>query len=172
MAFTGKLAKNLLLVAPIDWARLAAYIDGEGCISIKSVKGNRAASRRVLYVDVSVTNTDFRLTAWLQVTFGGSVYINHGNRGNEKWSPAAQWNIASKYAAAILEYCLPYFIIKREQAEVALAFQSTILPGRPYGVKGRPDDLISKQYGFKEQLQDLKGTSSRARRSVPPSTIQ
>ncbi len=172
MPFTGKQQRDLSKVSQIDWARLAAYIDGEGCITIKSVHGAREASRRVMYVDINVTNTDVRLTAWLQQTFGGSVYLNHGNRGNVKWAPAAAWNVASKYAAEILANCLPYFIIKRDQADVALAFQSTILPGRPYGVKGRPAELIAKQHAFKEELQTLKGTSSRARRSVTASTIQ
>jgi len=55
---------------------------------------------------------------------------------------------------------------------VALAFQSTILPGRPYGVKGRPAELIAKQHAFKEELQALKGTSSRSRRDVSKPTVQ
>lgn len=152
---------DLSQISAVDWARLAAYIDGEGCISIKSVHGYNAAARRVFYVDVAVINTDFRLTQWLKDTFGGSVFMNKRHLNEPKWAPTAAWNVASKHAIAILERALPYFIIKREQAETAIAFQATILPGRPYGCKGRPKELIDKQDQFKQRLTDLKGTSGR-----------
>jgi LAGLIDADG endonuclease len=148
-------------VSPIDWARLAAYIDGEGCISIASVRGNSLKSRRVYYANVAITNTDPRLIEWLKNTFGGTVYMQ--KRQTERHSDKFTWNAASRHAAVIVGYCLQYFIIKREQAETLLSFQRTILPGRPYGVKGRPQDLIDQQHAFKDQLSDLKGTSSYRR---------
>lgn len=160
---------DLAAVAQVNWARLAAYIDGEGCIRIAGVKGATPYSRRVLYVEVTITNTDVRLGAWLQATFGGSVYVSKANAKNPKWSPAVAWVVGSRHAATLLEYCLPYFLIKREQANVALSFQSTIVADRRYGCKGRPVELIDQQMKLRDQLQTLKGTSSRARRSL---TIQ
>lgn len=167
---------DLSQISQIDWARLAAYIDGEGCISIKAVKGYNAAARRVFYIDVTVANTDFRLTAWLQRTFGGSSRASKPGSRPKGHAPVAQWNVASRHAANLIQYCLPYFIIKREQADVALAFQETILPGKPYGCKGRPQELIDRQDAFKRQLIALKGTSGgrRPRRNslVGAPTIQ
>lgn len=52
----------------------------------------------------------------------------------------------------------PYLLIKREQADVAFAFQRTI---RRWGVKGAPDSVILAQWRMKERLQALKGTASR-----------
>lgn len=157
---------HLTNISQVDWARLAAYIDGEGCIRIAGVKGATPYSRRVLYIEVTVTNTDLRLTAWLKATFGGSVYISKQHKNNPKYSPAAAWVTGSRHAALLLEYCLPYFIIKREQADVALAFQRTIITDRRYGRTGRPIELIDAQHRLREQLQTLKGTSSRAKRAA------
>lgn len=153
-------------VSQVDWARLAAYIDGEGCIVIKSNKGAKPTSRRVFYLDLTIVNTDPRLGYWLKATFGGSVYV--GKRGHfiATWAPVISWNTAAAHAAALIKGCLPYFLIKREQADVALAFQATILPDRRYGVKGRPAELVARQQSYYEQLQSLKGTSSRPRRAA------
>lgn len=163
---------DLSQISQIDWARLAAYIDGEGCIRIAGVKGSTPYRRRVLYVEVTITNTDLRLSAWLKSTFGGSVYINKQNRGNVRWASTTAWVVGSRHAARILEFCLPYFIIKREQADVALAFQRTIVVDRRYGCKGRPIELINQQTTLQEQLQTLKGTASRKQRTALGSTIQ
>jgi hypothetical protein len=157
---------DLSLVSQIDWARLAAYIDGEGCIRIAGNKGSTPYSRRVLYLEITITNTDVRLGEWLIQRFGGSVYINKRNGQNPKWSPAVAWVVGARHASKIIEYCLPYFIIKREQADVALAFQATIITDRRYGCKGRPQELLDRQQAMREQLQTLKGTSSRARRTA------
>lgn len=159
-------------VSQVDWARLAAYIDGEGCIRIAATNRKQSPRREILYLEVTITNTDLRLTAWLKATFGGSVYLSKPNYGKAKWAPAAAWVVSTRHAAALLEYCLAYFIIKRDQAEVALAFQSTILPDRRYGMKGRPQSIIDRQQQFREQLQTLKGTSSRAKRPAATTTIQ
>lgn len=163
---------DLSQVSQIDWARLAAYIDGEGCIRIAGVKGATPYSRRVLYVEITITNTDLRLTSWLKDKFGGCVYVNNKHTNKPNWSPSSAWTVASKYAATLLENAMPYFVIKREQAEVALAFQATIITDRRYGCKGRPQELLDHQHALSAQLQSLKGTSSRAKRSDKNPTIQ
>ena len=146
-------------VSEIDWARLAMCLDGEGCICIKSVHGNRSWSRRVLYVDVIVVSVDPRMTQWLQQTFGGSV--NARKRQHARQAPCTTWNVASRHAAALLRRCLPYFICKRDQAEIALAFQDTILTKCPYGCKGRPPELIAQQYQLRESLAALHGNQGK-----------
>ena len=152
---------DLSQVSQIDWARLAAYIDGEGCISIKSVRGYDDLSRRVMYVDITVANTDPRLPQWAQSVFGGSVALKK-RAASSRCSDCFHWNVASRWATSIVQGCLPYFIIKREQAEVALAFQQTIMPNHHFGgCKPRPIELIVLQQKFKDELSALKGTSSR-----------
>lgn len=113
----------------MDWARLAAFIDGEGCISL--------ARRRDKYrnkpthsgnthciVSVQVTNTDPRLMQWCLDTFGGCV------RNGQKPTPNRRqhyvWYPRNNEIGATLRGCLPFFIIKREQADIALAFRSLV----------------------------------------------
>ena len=160
---------DLTAISLIEWARLAAFIDGEGCIRIATVKGHSSGSRRVMYVEVSVVNTDVRLVQWLVETFGGSTYTNN-KRSSLQHAPCFGWVASSRHAATLIAACLPYFLIKREQADVALAFQNTILPGRPYGRTGRPPELLAKQEAFANQLSVLKGTSGQRGR-VPAKSL-
>lgn len=146
-----------------DWARLAAYIDGEGCIRIAPCKSKKW-KREHLYIQVVVTNTDPRLPLWCAQNFGGRVYGHSNNlykRQHPHWSSCVYWSINCQLAKRVLEGCLPYFIIKREQAEIAIAFGNTL---KRWGVKGTPRDVIEKQYELKSTLSKMKGTASRMHR--------
>ena len=71
--------KRLGVIEPteMDYARLAAYIDGEGCITICVAHGNshgRPWPNESLYLNVSVHNTDPRLIDWCAERWGGRVY--------------------------------------------------------------------------------------------------
>jgi len=123
-----------------------------------------------MYVEVIISNTDVRLTNWLKTVFGGAIHA--GKRNRSQWAPCFHWYVTSKRAAEILAGCLDYFIIKRDQADIALAFQNTIVTDRRYGCKGRPTELLDQQTLLANQLRSLKGTSSRSNRSQAGSTIQ
>ena len=148
----------------IDWARLAVLIDGEGYIGIATAYSRkRNWARPHLYLDVRVVNTDPRVAEWCAANFGGKVYLNKRKAGHEKWSTAIHWAVSCNKAEAVLRGCLPYFLIKREQAEVALAFQATIDRAKSNGVKGVPTEVVLHQVELRNALQELKGTSSRGR---------
>lgn len=77
-------------------------------------------------------NTDLGLLAWCRNTFGGGVYITATGEPKElrgikinKTKICYAWVVSSGYAEKILNGCLPYFIIKGRQADVALEFQET-----------------------------------------------
>ena len=148
-------------VSEIDWARLAAYIDGEGCLVISGQNGASKSSRRVYYAELRIANTDFRLLGWLKAKFGGAFHVYRKNTQGRL--PCGSWAVASRHAAVIVTRCLPYFIVKKEQAEVILAFQATILPDRRYGRSGRPKELIAHQDTLVNQLSDLKGPIGQRR---------
>lgn len=112
--------KNLTMLQQVDWARLAAFIDGEGTIRIaKHLSGSHRGgwSSRIV-----ISNTDILLISWLKNTFGGYVY--NVKPKNKKNKPSFQWIFSSKIESILIR-CLPYFIVKREQAEIALAFVGT-----------------------------------------------
>jgi hypothetical protein len=157
-------------VSEIDWARLAAYIDGEGCIRVAGVKGKQTWSRRVLYLEVTVANTNPRLSQWLVATFGGSIVTYH--KGHAKWKPCFTWYISSRHAAQILERCLPYFIIKPEQAYVALAFQATVRTVRKGQPRQRDQEELQQQYVFRDQLSELNGRGRQKIAGTMPDKIQ
>lgn len=124
----------------IDYARLAAFIDGEGCICI-------CRTGRKHKLDVHVTNTNFILLNWCMQTFGGWTTPNKGKKQTEKRKALGYWRIYRRQAASLLRLCLPYFIIKREQAEVAIRFQETfqtmsIRGKRMKGVYFLPDEVL------------------------------
>lgn len=135
-------------VSELDWARLAAFIDGEGSIMILERK--RAAGSHP-YLRVNMCNTDPRLIVWLKNTFGGSV-TKDKRSGNVKHRVAYRWHISSNQAAWILESCYPYLILKREQADKALAFQST-LKGPGHIV---PSHVWEERYRLRDELKFLK----------------
>ena len=106
-----------------DWIRLAAYIDGEGSISVKNQKTKSGEYGQLF---VAIANTDPRLPMWCKENFGGLLYASDDNpKKSRKWRRAYRWIAFSKQAENIIRGCLPHFLLKREQAEVALAFRKT-----------------------------------------------
>lgn len=101
-----------------ELAYAAGIIDGEGCIRV-----NKQGTRRHV-VRVHVTNTDLRLVNWLRERFGGYIWTEDGH-----YMPNAKirhvWEVSALKAAAFLEIVYPYLMLKKEQAEIALALQAT-----------------------------------------------
>lgn len=142
-----------------DWARLAAYIDGEGSINLSPRLTGQSKSL-TLCGKVVVTNTDFRLIKWCSETFGMSFHTRSfewaGGRA-DKWKPC-YWANANGYRAAwILNQCLPWFLMKREQALVVLEHQQTTAVGywgRGKGVQ-TPTDILAYRQSLKDKLTQL-----------------
>lgn len=159
----GRAAKRLGTVVPIalDYARLAAYIDGEGCISV-SVSRKKEWKHDSVSATLSVHNTDPRLIQWCLERWGGRVYKTEQN--NKRWSDSYGWRVTCQQAREILEACLPFFIIKREQAEIAIALQKTC---RYWGAAGAPEDIHILRWNLRQQLSALKGRNARLRYNEP-----
>jgi len=56
--------------------------------------------------------------AWLQNNIGGTVRAKTGRKPG--WKPTYDWTIYSENAARILQAILPYLIVKRKHAAIAL----------------------------------------------------
>lgn len=104
-----------------DAAYLAGIIDGEGHISIRAMKlgRNRGHYFAVLVV---VTNTDPRLLAWLKERFGGTIYRHAEARALRR--PSWRWRVTRQRAEEVIRLAYPFFVVKREQADLALAFRA------------------------------------------------
>lgn len=145
-------------VSDIDWARLAVLIDGEGSISITKLKPSANARNKTdcYYLRTFVCNTDPRMILWCQERFGGAI------RGKPRTDrlrhrPCWQWTIVAKGAEEVLQRCLPYFIIKREQADLALAFQKTMKrSAHSRWAGGTPENVLVFRNHCFEELKRLK----------------
>lgn len=148
----------------IDWARLAAFIDGEGCISLSL---RTEGGREYTYLHLVITNCDFSLMQWLGETFGGSVYNKPNNRSKSNWKPAFCWCAFNKQASRLLENCLPYFVMKRKQAEIAIAHQLLCVGRR----SKKESPLFSQRRALRDELSSLKRVTTN-RSYIRPHVLQ
>jgi len=149
---------KIAVATEIDFARLAAYIDGEGTIMIGRTKQKKGTKMPQFLLTVLVANTDLRLIAWLSATFCGLNYHAANSNGSSGWGkkPCYSWRVFEKRAATILERVIPYLICKREQAEVALAYRAL----REQGSKGVKLTLtdIEKRNELRNKVRALNGS--------------
>lgn len=115
---------QLAKVPKQEFVRLAAFIDGEGCITISGspARNKKALSRNHCMV-ITVTNTNPLLFQWLIPIFGGSVTLANSNYKKKHTLPCWRWLLNEHQSEEVLRKCLPYFILKAEQAKLALAFR-------------------------------------------------
>lgn len=152
--FEAKLNK----VSAIDFARLTAFIDGEGCITICSSPRRGRAACRQHELKLTISNTSLLLFQWLLETFGGGMRRAHYQPG----LPVFSWTLNELQAEAIIRRCLPYFIIKGEQAKVALAFRE--LKSRKHqllrNAKVTPE-MLQRRDELHDKIRSLNGARNR-----------
>ena len=152
--------KSLDAVPDIDWARLAAFIDGEGCIYIRKFTRQRCGRVSVDFsVGLQITNTDPRLMCWLSNTFGGRVAVFRRETRNARWKTRFDWFVQRKTAAELLRRCSQHLLLKREQADLVIAFQdTTLVGGRRKGLpRGTtlPPSVFAERQRIKETVSAL-----------------
>jgi len=122
---------------------LAAFVDGEGSIFIRSDKATGH-----LALEVSISNTDPRLTVWLRETFGGPKCSGEPRfLPNKKAKKFYQWSLRSKHAEEIVLGVYPWLLLKKQQAEIAIAFRRTFSDGR-----NQSNPLTSLELTVREDL--------------------
>lgn len=111
-------------VSEIDKARMAAFIDGEGSIFIGATRRLRGRMKSPQYrLQLIISNTNLVLMNWLKSTFDGSIYfVKYEKCKHLGKKQVMRWQVNERMAATLLEMLLPYFIVKKPQAEIALAF--------------------------------------------------
>jgi len=135
----------------IDWARLAALIDGEGSILM-----NRRNDRpQDVWLRVVICNTDPRMIIWLKEHFGGSVTVmrksyREGYRGQIKW------HTSCRKAEWILRGCYQYLICKQDQADIAFAYRATTRGEGGHRGSPNPPELTAYRNELREKLKALR----------------
>lgn len=108
---------------------LAGLADGEGHISImfKPRSGKRRGTGSQCYILVSFTMVDRQAIEAVAARFGGAIY--ELKQESARWKPAFRWMATGARAEIVLRAMLPHLLIKRPQAELALAFREISLQG-------------------------------------------
>jgi hypothetical protein len=146
----------------LECAMAAAYIDSEGCISLGKGQTRKDRTGYLVYVPrLLVSNIDPRLPIWLQERFGGAVLYRECP-STKKSRPVYTWGANQAEIGKVLRQCLPYFIIKKREAELMLEFLETrfMEPRKADGTWGK---VTKEKLAVKEQkYQDLKAYKRRS----------
>jgi len=144
----------------IDWAQMAAFIDGEGSILINTQKWLTKTTQRKtfgLYLRVTVANTDVRLMQWCKERFGGAFKDANTDLYyvGKNWKRSYHWGTSSHRAAWVLYNCLPHFVLKKEQAEIGISLQESLALYVP-GSGELPGSVKEERKALKDRLRILK----------------
>jgi len=92
-----------------EWAYLAGFFDGEGCVS-----GFKRG-----YPRITITQKDPRPLMWIQSLCGGT--LDQAQRSGCFGGGVYRWRLfAGKSVALFIEGVLPYTIVKRDDLRKAL----------------------------------------------------
>lgn len=124
-------------------AYFAGILDGEGTISMDDKRIGKSKSRgirksfrpykgkiriyraRVVFgCHLSICNTDPRIMNWLVQNFGGAISVS--KRMHAHWAIKLTWFASCKSICEILEACLPYLILKKDQAILMIEARKNI----------------------------------------------
>ena len=131
----------------------AGVIDSDGCITIgrhnKVINGNTFTNYRL---EVIVGQTDGRAVDFLFGTFGGYIHKRNALPPNRPF--IYRWEIRGEKAMKLLKRLIPFLRIKREQAELAIQFQSIRTRNPRNRFTGKFDS--SRYEGLHNRMKELK----------------
>ena len=115
----------------VIWA--AGFLDGEACFMFDLKKkfniGQRVANRTMA---VNVAQVDIRPLLVLQDLWGGN--INPRKASNERCADYFRWIALSSQAISLCIECVPYLVVKKEQAQIMIDYYATVHPRGGRGV--------------------------------------
>ena len=139
------------MLTETEKAYLAGLFEADGCVNISTRKGRQAATvSHFLQVVFSQSNQPF-LRRWRDKVNLGSLHKAKGSELSKKehW----RWHLSDRQAEKLLNLILPYLDMKRDQAEIALAFMKTKGKG---GRRRTPQSVLDLREQYKQALQDAK----------------
>lgn len=113
---------------PTDLAYLAGFFDGEGCITTGI---QRQGGRGYYLIRATVTQNSLPVLEAYEAEFGGRILDPSPGKS------AFVWQITGDQMAHFLQTLLPYLRLKKEQAELALAF--------PRAERGQPANKAKQE---------------------------
>ncbi len=129
---------------------VAGIVDGEGCIRI-SLHYNRSGNECYSLL-LSVHMCCKAVLERLQELIGYG-HIHHTRAKNKNWRDSYRWELRGKRAYNLLSQVWPILVEKKEQALLAIEFQ-TVFPQRQGKIVTDEINLLRKVY--QQRLQELK----------------
>lgn len=100
------------------WAYLAAFIDGEGSVSMCQ-NGPR----------LIICNTDLKALEGIKASLGGQGYIQELQRkGRLSKKPCYNLTFGARAIRLILPKVIPFMLIKRKRSEILMEYLDTVVP--------------------------------------------
>jgi len=120
---------------PEEIAYIAGLFDGEGCVNIYKIDTPKtyAGGERKKYpryeLTTSIYNCNKDVLSWLHETFGGYLQTRHRYKKPEqvelgKWKKSYAWKLSANQAKMFLEMIVANMRIKKQQAQLAIEFQT------------------------------------------------
>lgn len=133
-----------------DLAYFAGIIDGEGCFCL-----HKSGVRDVFNSSLSVGNTDPRMIHWIHDRFGGRI-LRRQFAARTRCKVFYHWRLLARDLESVITAVIPYLVVKREQAELMLAYRKTIVPRgrgeRPKNVQVMSSEEVQHRHDLKARL--------------------
>jgi hypothetical protein len=143
----------------IAWA--AGFLDGEGCIRVVNHDAKRRrTSSHLLHVHVVQVSRE-PLDA-LRALFGGGIYRSHRTNPGRNCRPAWTWSVYGQVAASAVKQMLPYLIVKRPQAELAVSIDWVVQYRGNQNRRAMPDSERRRRADVCAQIKLLNRTGLHA----------
>lgn len=143
--------------SPLDLSYIAGFFDGEGSVTIQKVIDKRRQTPHYS-LNIMAQNTNEEVIRDIHAFFKvGCVQVYESKKGYKtQW----RWRVASQEARKVLEMLIPYLHVKREQAELAIYFQ-THLMGK---IGWKPtDDQVKARQDVKVKMTELNARFGRVK---------
>lgn len=99
---------------------IAGFFDGEGCIGLSQ----SFPAHNIPYLRASISNTKPEILWAIAEAYGGNVTLKQKTSSSlPNAKPAYVWQLTNARAERFILSIIPYLVMKRPQAELALAYQ-------------------------------------------------
>lgn len=130
---------------------IAGFFDGEGNISISPHRVSEEHKGPYLVLIINITQVDRTPLEHIAALYGGNIRIHRP--ANTNWSVVHRWNITARSALKFLEDIVPYLIVKREEALIAIEFQKLKKLGSRYA---RNPEVRELEWNYRNDLFQIR----------------
>lgn len=108
-------------------AYISGLIDADGTITIPTIQKRRDGKPKFPSPMVLIVNGNLGLIRWIKEKIGfGCAYETktrpiRPDQNAAHWNPVHRYQLTGRPASRLLTRCLPYLLVKRQQAEIVLS---------------------------------------------------